>query len=87
MFGGKTICSGDWRQVSPVVKYGSALDTVEAAVSSSLLWSSITRLRLTAPQRNKDDAQYASFVRAVGEDRQPVVHMSHGYMVALTNTE
>ena len=38
LFGGKTILfSGDWRQVGPVVKYGSASGTVEAAVISSFL--------------------------------------------------
>ena len=70
LFGGKTILfSGDWRQVGPVVKYGSASDTVEAAVISSFLWASITRLHLliTASQRDKEDKHYASFVRAVGE--------------------
>ena len=88
LFGGKTrLFSGDWRQVGPVVKYGSASDTVESAVISSFLWNSITRLRLTASQRDKEDAQYASFVRAVGEDTQPVVHMSNGDMVSLSNTD
>ena len=38
LFGDKIILfSGDWRQVGPVVKYGSALDTVEAAVILSFL--------------------------------------------------
>lgn len=87
LFGGKTILfSGDWRQVGPVVKYGSASDTVEAAVISSFLWPHITRLRLTASQRDKEDEQYAAFVRAVGENRQPIVHMPNGDMVALSNT-
>ena len=88
LFVGKIILfSGDWRQVGPVVKYGSASDTVEAAVISSFLWKSITRLRLTASQRDKEDAQYASFVRAVGEDTQPVVHMSNDDMITLSNTD
>ena len=86
LFGGETILfSGDWRQVGPVVKYGSASDTVEAAVISSFLWASITRLHLTASQRDKEDNHYASFVRAVGENRQPTIHMSNGDMVALSN--
>ena len=86
LFGGKTILfSGYWRQVGPVVKYGSASDTVEAAVISSSLWTSITRLRLTASQRDKDDKHYASFVRAVGDNRQPTIHTSNGDMVALSN--
>lgn len=57
IFGGKTILfSGDWRQVGPVVKYGSSSDTVEAAVISNFLWSNITCLRLTASQRDKKDS-------------------------------
>ena len=85
-FGSETILSsGDWRQVGHVVKYGSASDTVEAAVISSFLWTSITRLRLTASQRDKEDKQYASFVRAVGGNRPPTIHMSNGDMVALSN--
>ncbi|CAM9950314.1 unnamed protein product, partial [Laminaria digitata] len=87
VFGGKCILfSGDWRQVGPIVKYGSASDTVEAAVISSFLWTSITRLHLTASQRDKEDEQFASFVRAVEENRQPTVHMFNGDMVALSNT-
>ena len=86
-FGGKTVLfSGDWRQAGPVVKYGSASDTVEAAVMSSFLWPNITRLRLTDSQLDKDDERYASFVRGIGENRQPIVHMANGDMVALSNT-
>ena len=87
LFGGKTfLFSGDWRQIGPVVKYGSASDTVEAAVIASFPWSNITRLRLTASQRDKENKQYASFVRAVVEGRQPTVHMPNGDMVAFSNT-
>ena len=57
-----------------MVKYGSASDTVEAADISSFLWLNITRLRLTASQRDKDDERYASFLCAIGD------------MVALSNT-
>ena len=86
LFGGKTIIfSGDWRHVGPVVKYGSASDTVEAAVIPSFLWNNIACLRLTASQRDKEDPQYASFVPAVGEDRQAVVNTSNGDMIALAN--
>ncbi|CAN0587505.1 unnamed protein product, partial [Laminaria digitata] len=60
---------------------------VEAAVISSFLWPNITRLRLTASQRDKDDEKYASFVRAIGENRRPIVHMANGDMVALSNTD
>ena len=54
LFGGKTILfSGDWRQISLIVKFGSPSDTVEAAVISSRLWKSVTRMRLTISQRDK----------------------------------
>lgn len=88
IFGVKTILfSGDWRQVGPVVKYGSASDTVETAVISSFIWPNITRLSLTALQRDEYDKKYASFVRAIVENRQPIVHMANGDVVALSNTD
>lgn len=79
LFGGKTILfSGDWRQTGPIVKFGSPTDTVDAAVISSQLWNSISRLRLTKSQRDKDDPAYASFVRKVGEDKIPSTSMPDG---------
>lgn len=53
-FGGKTVLfSGDWRQVGPVVKFGSPADMIDAAVISSFIWPQISRMRLTLSQRNK----------------------------------
>ena len=79
IFGGKTIIfSGDFRQIGPIVQFGSAADTVEASIISSYLWRDITRVRLTISQRDRDDAAYASFVRAVGENRQPSVRFPDG---------
>ena len=67
-FGGKTILfSGDWRQTGPIVKNGSPTDTVDAAFISSQLWNNVIRFKLTMSQRDKEDPQYASFVRSVGE--------------------
>ena len=80
IFGGKTILfsSGDWRQIGPIVQFGSASDTVDAAFIYSHLWKHINRMRLTVSQRDKDDASYASFVRSVGENRQPNVRFPDG---------
>ena len=72
LYGGVTICfSGDWRQCGPVVPFGSAADTVEASFISSELWTKTKRLRLTISQRDREDPAYASFVRAIGENKHP----------------
>ncbi|CAM9389513.1 unnamed protein product [Ectocarpus sp. 4 AP-2014] len=56
--GGKSILfSGDWRQTGPIVKNGSATDTVDAAFISSGLWSNIKRMKLTTSQRDMEDPQ------------------------------
>ena len=86
-FGGKPVLfSGDWRQIGPIVKFGSASDTVEAAVISSHLWNSVTRMRFTISQRDKKDAPYSSFVRAFGEISQPLAKLPDGAdLIPLTN--
>lgn len=54
LFGGKTVLmSGDWRQTSPIVQFGSAADSVEAAFITSDLWPEIIRMRFTISQRDK----------------------------------
>lgn len=79
IFGGKTISfSGDWRRTGPIVKHGSPTDTVDAALISSSLWSHVQRVKLTKSQRDKEDPQYASFVRAVGEDARPSTKLPDG---------
>lgn len=51
LFGGKSILmSGDWRQTSPIVQFGSAADSVEAAFITSNFWPDIVRMRLTISQ-------------------------------------
>ena len=86
-FGGKTfLFSGDWRRIGPIVKCGSASDTVKAAVISSHLWNSVTRMRRTISQRDKEDAPYSSYVRAVGENSQRLANLPDGAdLIPLTN--
>ena len=86
LFGGKTILfSGDWRQTGPIVKNGTATDTVDAAFISSPLWKHVKRMRLTKSQRDKDDPQYAAFVRAIGEGTHPTQSIDGTDMIALNN--
>ena len=73
IFGGKTISmSSGWRQTSPVVPSATPADSVDAAFTSSYIWASATRMRLTISQRDKTDAAYGSLVRRVGEGAIPL---------------
>ena len=78
-FGGKTILfSGDWRQVAPVLKYGTEAEIVEQAFLSSYLWKHVERFRLTKSTRNKDDLPYAQTVLAIGEGKVEPVQLKDG---------
>ncbi|CAM9823782.1 unnamed protein product, partial [Laminaria digitata] len=69
-FGGATILmSGDWRQVGPVVPFGTADDVVDAALISSYLWKHVNRFRLTQSMRDRLDEPNSKAVRAIGEGR------------------
>lgn len=71
-FGTKTILmSGDWRQTSPNVPFATPADTVDAAFFTSHLWNSVTRIRFTISQRDKEDPAYSSFGRRSGEGKIP----------------
>ncbi|CAM9472450.1 unnamed protein product, partial [Hapterophycus canaliculatus] len=87
-FGNKTILfSGDFRQTGPIVKFGASTDTVDASIISSHLWGKIKKYRLTASQRDREDPQYAAFVRSVGEGLQPTVHLPEaGDFMPLNNS-
>lgn len=87
LYGGIPICfSGDWRQCGPVVPFGAAADTVEASFISSDLWPKTKRMRLTISQRDKEDPAYASFVRSIGENKQPMTTFPDGsQLTPLTN--
>ncbi|CAN0579455.1 unnamed protein product, partial [Ectocarpus sp. 12 AP-2014] len=67
-FGGKCVLmSGDWRQVAPVLKFGTPSEIVEHAFLSSHLWQHVKRFRLTTSMRDKEDLPYAQTVLAIGE--------------------
>lgn len=87
-YGSIPICfSGDWRQIGPVIPFGSAADTVEASFISSNLWPITNRFRLTISQRDKRDASYARFVRSIGENRQMPTRFPDGAdLIPLSNS-
>ncbi|CAN0330770.1 unnamed protein product, partial [Scytosiphon promiscuus] len=68
-FGGATVLfSGDFRQVGPVVLFGTPpADVVEASLISSHLWEHVQRFRLVLSMRDRLDKAYSKTVRAVGE--------------------
>ncbi|CAM9250899.1 unnamed protein product, partial [Laminaria digitata] len=69
-FGGATILmSGDWRQVGPVVPFGTADDVVDAALMFSYLWKHVKRFRLTQSMRDRLDEPYSKAARAIGEGK------------------
>ncbi|CAN0282816.1 unnamed protein product, partial [Ectocarpus sp. 13 AM-2016] len=78
-FGGKAILfSGDWRQVAPVLKYGTEAEIVEQAFLSSYFWKHAQRFRLTKSMRNQNDLPYAKTVLAVGEGKIQPVQLQRG---------
>ncbi|CAN0226796.1 unnamed protein product, partial [Scytosiphon promiscuus] len=71
-FGGATVLfSGDFRQVGPVVLFGTPADVVEAFLISSHLWKHVQRFRLVQPMRDRLGKAYSKTVRAVGEEIIP----------------
>lgn len=86
IFGGKTILfSGDWRQTGPIVKNGTATDTIDAAFISSPLWKDVHRMKLSKSQRDKNDPPYAAFVRAMGDGSHPTKLHQGSELIALNN--
>lgn len=77
-FGGKVIVfGGDFRQVLPVVVKGSREDIVQACFKKSVLWNSVTVLRLSINMRlanldcsdAEEQKEYADWILRVGEGR------------------
>lgn len=76
-FGGKVVLfAGDFRQTAPVVKGGTASDIVAASVTHHDCWSSVTRLRLSTPHRQRDHPLFAHYLLALGENRLPSVQLA-----------
>ncbi|CAN0386694.1 unnamed protein product, partial [Scytosiphon promiscuus] len=76
-FGGATVLfSGDFRQVGPVVMFGTPADVVEASLISSHLWEHVKRFRLVLSMRDRLDKAFSKTVRAVGEGIIPPLTLS-----------
>ena len=81
-FGGTTILfAGDWRQVGPVVLFGTPADVVESALISSYMWTHVTRFRLTQSMRDRPDQPFSQTVRAIGEGLVPSVTLPDASVV------
>jgi len=66
------ICSGDVRQIPPVVRHGDRHDIVRSSMTSSYLWDKFQTYRLTVNLRlidNEDvtQRQYTDFLLHIGE--------------------
>lgn len=67
-FGGKVvILGGDFRQILPVVPGGSRVDIVDAAVTSTTLWTLFKPVKLKKNERASNDEDYAAWLLAVGD--------------------
>jgi len=76
-FGGKIIILlGDFRQTCPVIRGGSHTDIVDASIKSSPLWHLFKVWPLTAPIRNADDPDCASWIDNIGDGAGPEVNMN-----------
>ncbi|XP_073151981.1 uncharacterized protein [Henckelia pumila] len=77
-FGGKTmIFGGDFRQVLPVVKRGSAREQIAASISKSTFWNSVNVLHLHQNMRSAEDFEFLQLLLRIGDD-----HTNDGnYMV------
>ena len=87
-FGGKCVLmSGDWRQVGPVLKFGTPSEVVEHAFLSSRLWQHVQRFRLSKSMRDKDDLLYAKTVLVTGEGAiQPIELGDGSEVIPLSHT-
>lgn len=65
-FGNKlVIMGGDFRQILPVLKYGSPTSIIEETIKYSYLWTNVTVLSLSANIRSID-LEYSKFFMKVG---------------------
>jgi ATP-dependent DNA helicase PIF1 len=63
------VCAGDFRQIPPIVRYGSKLDVLKACILYSVHWPSFTIIKLTSSQRDRNDPIHATAVLKIGEGR------------------
>ena len=91
-FGGKVVvCTGDYRQILPVVKNENQTATVRASLCSSYLWRDVRVLELLENMRikaarlagapNHELEWFSDYLLAVGEGRSPPppppLHITH----------
>ncbi len=70
LFGGKPMVKGgDYKQIPPVVQGGTKADILRISLKFSPIWKDMQVFHLTSPQRDREDAEYSEFVKAIGEDR------------------
>ncbi|CAN0198447.1 unnamed protein product [Ectocarpus sp. 13 AM-2016] len=84
--------SGDWRQVAPVLKFGTPSEIVEHAFLSSHLWKHVKSFCLTTSMRDKEDLPNAQTVLAIGEGAIQPIELEDGTAViplshTMTNTD
>ena len=73
-FGGATVLfSGDWRQVGPVIPFGTPTDVVDTAFISSYLWKHVKRFRLVQSMRDRLNKPCSRTVRAIGKGNIPPI--------------
>lgn len=71
-FAGKILlCTGDLRQLTPVVTSRSIQDQLRASVVFSSIWNDFTVCRLHMNFRQMADPQYAAFAERIGEGILP----------------
>ncbi|XP_073120390.1 uncharacterized protein [Henckelia pumila] len=74
-FGGKTmIFGGDFRQVLPVVKRGSAREQIAASISRSTFWSCANVIHLHQNMRSAEDIEFSQLLLRIGDGLQHSVN-------------
>ncbi|XP_034236354.1 uncharacterized protein LOC117642372 [Thrips palmi] len=79
-FGGKIIlCSGDFRQIAPVVPRARCpSDVVAVSLRSSHLWEFFKVFKLTVPQRTRGSDDYSQYLLHVGNGTLPETTFGEG---------
>ena len=72
-FGGKVVVlGGDFRQILPVIVKGSEADILNATLSRSILWESVTILKLHENMRANGDTRFQQWLLKIGDGLQEV---------------
>ena len=60
---------GDFRQIPPVIKFGTMYDNLKASIRFDSRFASMKKLKLTENLRAKSDPEFAAMIQDIGEDR------------------